>query len=151
MSIFSLLFQYISEPINTPLPSFDCLTLSNRSNSISSSAPSDESTFDSSPTPSPPTLPSFNDELQFSSHNRSKSKDDVHVLYVNINGEYVPIAKTSLIMRSTLPAPKPIVTTTIPRKKNYLCTHPGCTKAYFKSSHLKAHFRLHTGKELTER
>ena len=68
------------------------------------------------------------------------------MLYVHIDGEYVPIAKTSFIMETSLPAPKPIVTASIPRKKNYQCTHPGCTKAYYKSSHLKAHMRLHTGK-----
>jgi uncharacterized Zn-finger protein len=74
---------------------------------------------------------------------------DYHVLYVNVNGEYVPIAKTSFIIQTSLPSPnsptsKP--TTTVNRKKNYICTYAGCTKSYFKSSHLKAHIRLHTGK-----
>lgn len=141
-------FQYISEPINIPLPSFDHLTLSHRSSSISSSFPSDESTFDPSPAPSPSPFLSSNDDNQSSSVS-SKSKDDYHVLYINMNGEYVPIAKTAFMIPTSLPASKPVPPIVNNRKKNYLCTHAGCTKAYYKSSHLKAHMRLHTGKEKT--
>ena len=32
-------------------------------------------------------------------------------------------------------------------KKMYCCDHPGCTKMYTKSSHLKAHRRVHTGEK----
>jgi hypothetical protein len=132
------------------------------------SSTSDESSSDISSTPCTSPCPSSNDDSQLSTPSSSTTtrsspptinndiNSEYHVLYVNLNGEYVPIAKTSFILQTALQSANPSISKTPTntksltsiRKKNYACTYAGCHKSYFKSSHLKAHIRLHTGKIL---
>ena len=65
--------------------------------------------------------------------------------------KFTPIAPRSRLFEndalhepSKVKVPKPVDN----RKRAFICSYPNCGKTYLKSSHLKAHIRIHTGKLL---
>ncbi|GBP32085.1 Krueppel-like factor 11 [Eumeta japonica] len=65
------------------------------------------------------------------------------------NGGLVPLAPRPapavLVGGTLVPAALWLVAPATTRRRLYECSYPGCGKNYFKSSHLKAHARTHTG------
>uniref|UniRef100_V5GKB1 Krueppel-like factor 10 n=1 Tax=Anoplophora glabripennis TaxID=217634 RepID=V5GKB1_ANOGL len=86
------------------------------------------------PAPSPklaiPTLPALAPKLITPSHPQT--------IFISADGTMLP---TQIVLL----APPPPMTQV--RKRVYECTYEGCGKNYFKSSHLKAHNRTHTGEK----
>lgn len=59
-----------------------------------------------------------------------------------------PIAPAPGVSASDAKFPSPMDASRI---RSHVCSQPGCGKTYFKSSHLKAHMRTHTGMRVTGR
>ncbi|XP_008945268.1 PREDICTED: Krueppel-like factor 10, partial [Merops nubicus] len=55
-----------------------------------------------------------------------------------------PIAPAPGFVPSAAKATPPVDSSRI---RSHICSYPGCGKTYFKSSHLKAHIRTHTGEK----
>lgn len=64
------------------------------------------------------------------------------------NTKLLPLAPAPMYVPSGTSSSQTATKMDFSRRRNYVCNFPGCRKTYFKSSHLKAHLRTHTGEVL---
>ncbi|XP_072220808.1 Krueppel-like factor 11 [Leuresthes tenuis] len=63
------------------------------------------------------------------------------------NTKLLPLAPAPVYVPAGPGGSTPATKIDFSRRRNYVCNFPGCRKTYFKSSHLKAHLRTHTGEK----
>ncbi|XP_019751491.1 WT1 transcription factor b isoform X2 [Hippocampus comes] len=120
-----LLRNYNSDNLYQMASQLECVTW-NQMNTLASSMKSHTTSYDSDPiAPPPPMLVSA--QYHIHTHGVLRGLQDVR----RVPSLAPPVVKSS----------EPV------EKRPFVCAHPGCSKRYFKLSHLQMHGRKHTGEK----